>query len=201
MAAPAPRPYRRRTFFVKHWFQTGFALYPVLFLGVFLSAGAVYLHRDLRETLEFQLYLPHARLGNPWEVVGPAILRVAAAGGAAFLLALTFWGWRRFARLHRDLAALAGWLGAVAAGGAAGPLPALREEEVRTLGAGFEKAARNFAAWDERVAARLEALGAALEGAGGEGPQDLSERVSLLREQWREFAAELARVRVEEDLS
>lgn len=201
MAVSASRPYRRRTFFVKHWFQTGFALYPVLFLCVFLLGGALYLHRDLRETLEFQLYQPHARLDNPWDVVGPAVLRVAAAGGGAFLLALAAWGWRRFARLHRDLDALSTWLGRVARDPAGEPLPPIAEPEVRGLGLDLERAARGFEAWDREVAARVGSLFSAAEGVRTVGPGELSAQVAPVRDAWRSLSAELSRMRVEEDLS
>lgn len=195
------RTYRRRNFFVKQWFQVGFALYPILFLAAFLVAGGFYLERHVRETLEFQLYLPHSSLANPWEVVGPAVLQVAGAGGAAFLVALAVWGWRRFARLHRDLEALAVWLGRVVGGEQGAALPLLCDFEVRSLGLGLEQAAVGFEAWDRDVQRCVDALRAALEAVESGTPQELPARLAQARDRWRALSGELSRVRVEEDLS
>ncbi|MBI5015176.1 MAG: hypothetical protein HZB55_06755 [Deltaproteobacteria bacterium] len=201
MASPSMRAYRRRNFFVKHWFQVGFALYPILFLAVFLAAGSLYLERQVRETLEFHLYLPHSRLANPWDVVGPAVLRVAVAGGGAFVLALAAWVWRRFARLHRDLSGLAAWLAVVVGGRTGVVLPALRDVEVRLLGVGLEKAARDFEDWDGAVAARVDGLCADVSAARAAGPAELPERLAAVRDRWRALVGDLSRLRVEEDLS
>lgn len=201
MANTSTRPYRRRNFFVKQWFQLGFALYPILFLVAFLSVGGLYLERQLRETLEFYLYLPHGGLTNPWEVVGPAVLRVAVAGGGAFLLALGVWGWRRFARLHQDLGALAEWLRAVVEGRRGAALSPLRDPEVRSLGLGLEKAAQGFEAWDAEVDGCAEALRESLERLRDGPSQELPQGLAAARERWRAFSGELSRMKVEEDLS
>lgn len=192
-----PLPFRRRTFLVKHGFQVRFAVYPLLLLTAFLLAAGVYLYDHLGQVLRLQLYLPHSRLGNPWELVSPALYRVAAWGGGAFLLALAVWVWRRFSRLRRDLDGLAEWVDTLGPGATPPGLPRLADREVRALGEGLLDAGRQFEAWEGRVRTAGEGLARAAartaeEGWGG-GAADL-------RRAWRDLREAVGAVRVEEDL-
>ncbi len=192
------QPYRRRSFFVKHAFQTRFALYPVGFLVLFLLVGGVYLHGAIREGLEYHLYSPHSRLENPWDEVWPPVVRLAAWGGAAFLAALGAWGWRRFSSLRRDLDRLGGWVSAVAQGEAPAALPAVADDEVRALARGLGGAAGDFRAWDARVEAAVTALVDAAEGSEGGDPEG---RLQEVRARLTELRQVLGALQVHEELS
>lgn len=190
-------PFRRRTFFVKGGFQLRFALYPVCLLLVFLLGAGFYLHSTLREMLQFQLYLPHSRLQNPWHEILPALIRVAAWGGAGFLAALTAWGWRRFARLRKSLDLLATWIGGLSRA-APTPLPPLAEQEVSALGRSLLQAARAFESWDEEVASRSAALVAAVQALEGAEGAAAAAALGQARSAWRDLAGTLGTVRVDE---
>ena len=200
----AERPagsYARRNFLVKHWFQVRFALLPISFLAIFLAAGGLYLNWNMRETLEFYLYLPHSRIQTPWEVVAPSLTRVTIWGGASFLLALALWGWRRFTRLQSDLEVLADWAARLPRASELDPLPAMGDAEVRSLGEGLRKAAESLRDWDRGVAETSAAFAQtvrALDSVAGEG---LTEGLSAARAAWKTFQEDLSKVRVEEDLS
>jgi len=197
MATGKPLPFRRRTFLIKHGFQIRFAVYPVVFLGLFLGLAGSYLFMHLQEVLRLQLYLPHSRLQDPWQVVAPAVGRVAAWGGAAFLAVLSAWVWARFARLRGDLERLADWLGGLARGVSPGQPPRLSDAEVRALGEGLQEAAQRFTAWDQDVTARGRALLDVIESIGREGgsnPREILPAVMEVREA-------ISTVHLEEDLS
>ncbi len=200
MAHYKPLPFRRRTFLVKHGFQVRFAVYPILFLAAFLLAAGVYLYDHLQEVLRLQLYLPHSRLQDPWQVVAPAVHRVAAWGGAAFLVALTLWVWGRFTRLRRDLERLADWLNGLCRGAAVAGPPALADREVGALAKGLWEASQAFDAWEGKVRAQAETLVAAVERARG-GAGEPRAALKDVRKAWGELRDAVAAVRVEEDLS
>jgi len=200
MATYKPIPFRRRTFLVKHGFQARFAVFPILFLTAFLLSAGVYLHGHLQEVLRLQLYMPHSRLQDPWQVVAPAVHRAAAWGGAAFLAALTLWVWGRFTRLRRDLNRLADWLNGLGRGQVATPRPALTDREVEALGKALWEASQAFDAWEAQVLAKAEALALAVEGAQG-GVAEQPAALRAVRGAWREVRDAVAAVRTEEDLS
>jgi len=189
MATDKRLPFRRRTFLIKHGFQIRFAVYPLLFLGVFLGLAGVYLYRHLQEVLGLQLYLPHSRLQDPWQVVAPALGRVAAWGGGAFLLALSAWVWGRFARLRRDLERLADWLNGLNRGETPEALPHLADREVRLLGEGLEASAQAFDVWRRNVVAKASAV------------VDQTKDPAALRRAIAEVREAVDAVRLEEDLS
>lgn len=197
MSNHKPLPFRRRTFLVKHAFQVRFAVYPLLLLAAFLLAAGVYLSDHLGQVLRLQLYLPHSRLGNPWEVVSPALYRVAVWGGGAFVLALAAWVWGRFSRLRRDLDRLAEWVAALAPGTPPGGLPALSDGEVRALGEALLHAARQFGAWEDAVRAAGQGLAQAAARAEREGWAQGAARV---RRAWSDLREAVGALRVEEDL-
>lgn len=192
------QPYRRRSFFVKHAFQSRFALYPVGFLVAFLVLGGVYLHGAIREGLEYHLYLPHSQLQNPWDEVWPPVVRLAGWGGGAFLLVLGAWVWRRFSSLRRDLDGLAAWVAAVSRGEPPPPVPAVADDEVRALARGLGGAAGDLSAWDARVDAAVEALGEAAAGAREADPAD---QLRELRGRVEELYRVLGTLQVNEELS
>lgn len=192
-----PLPFRRRTFLVKHAFQVRFAVYPLLLLAAFLLAAGVYLSDHLGQVLRLQLYLPHSRLGNPWEVVWPALYRVAAWGGGSFLVALAVWVWGRFSRLRRDLDRLAEWVAALAPGTPPGGLPPLADGEVRALGEALLHAARQFDAWEDGVRAAGQGLAQAAGRAAEEG---WGEGAAQVRRAWSDVREAVEALRVEEDL-
>lgn len=197
MAHHKPLPFRRRTFLVKYGFQVRFAVYPLLLLALFLLGAGVYLSDHLGLVLRLQLYLPHSRLGNPWEVVSPALYRVAAWGGGAFLLALAVWVWGRFGRLRRDLDRLAEWVAGLVPGAPPGGLPPLAEGEVRVLGEALLHAARQLDAWDNGVASAGEEFARAASRATQRGWADGAADVRRALSQLRQAVGSL---RVEEDL-
>lgn len=200
MANHKPLPFRRRTFLVKHGFQARFAVYPILFLAAFLLAAGLYLHAHLEEVLRLQLYMPHSRLQDTWELVAPAVHRVAGWGGGAFLVALTLWVWRRFARLRQDLERLADWVSGLGRGAAAAGPPALTDREVGALGKGLWDAAQAFDAWEAQVGLKAEALVAAVGRARDQGA-DPPTSLRDVRRAWGDVRDAVAAVRVEEDLS
>lgn len=149
--APPHIPFRRRQFLVKHGFQFRFAAYPLLFLSVFLLSAGGYLYWYLKDFLEFQLYLSHSQLNNPWDEIAPVLRDVVLWGGGALLAALGLWVWRRFGDLHRDLDCLAEWLTTHALGRTGAPLPAFADREMRSLGQALGAAVGALEAWDEQV--------------------------------------------------
>ncbi|GAB4278404.1 MAG: hypothetical protein Kow0092_34210 [Deferrisomatales bacterium] len=191
-------PFRRRNVFVKQGFQLRFALWPLLFLAAFAAAAAWYLDGYLSDLLEYYQYAPHSRLANPWTEFAPAAWRVGLGGGGAFLLALLAWGGWRFGRLRGDLAALAGWIAALARGRELSPLPPIRDPEVRALGRSLEAAAARFALWDEELAGRARRLHSSAEALAGPEP---AAALAEAWEAWRELREVLEGVRVDEELS
>ena len=197
-------PFRRRQFFIKREFQARFALYPLVFFSLFLIGAGIYLHWYLQGFLEFEMYLPHSRLQNPWEEIAPVLLEVVLWGGGAFLVALGLWVWRRFGTLHRDLDRLADWLAAHARGQGEATVPAITDREVRVLGEGLGTAVALLEDWDERVRAGI----AATRGAAGTlpdaapGDRDaLARTVGGVRAAFDALGATVAEVTVNEGLS
>lgn len=198
MPAPSPRvPYRRRNLLVKLGFQLRFALWPIALFTLFLLASGHYLHGRLRDDLELSLYMPHSRLQNPWEVVGPAVWEVSAVGAAVFLVALAAWGWRRFSRLHADFERLALWAAPLARGREPDPLPLLRDGEVASLGRGLEQASHGFSAWDRELSLAVDGFADAAAALGGEPS---GEALGAVRERLSALGRTLDAYRVEEDL-
>ena len=197
MSPRARTPYRRRNFFVMQWFQTRFALYPVGFFAIFLVGSTLYLRFYLREAFRLHLYIPHSHLGNPWELVAPALLRTATWGGIAFLTALALWGCVRFGRLRRDLDRLADWLAGLGRGEPPAELPTLSDREVLSLGRALHGAAEEFEVWDREVAARVRALVETMSAGSDDDRRDLFET----REALERLKESLAAVRVDEALS
>lgn len=198
MAGGRP-PFRRRIFLIKHGFQTRFALYPILFLAAFLGSAGVYLYRYLQDIFRFQLYLPHSHLENPWHEVQPVLAEVALWGGAAFLLVLSLWVWRRFGRLRRDLDNLADWLAAHARGEGTQHVPHYKDREVELLGQGLEKAVLGFEDWERRSEESLRALAEAAR-AVAEAPADAT-RIAAVQRGCLDLERLLAEVEVDEALS
>jgi hypothetical protein len=195
MATVKPLPFRRRTFLVRRTFQVRFAAYPIAFLALFLALAGGYLYIHLREVLHLQVYLPHSRLQDPWQVLTPALGRVALWGGGALLVVLSGWVWIRFARLRRDLDQLTDWLNLLGREEAAGAPPRLRDPEVRALGERMGDAAGIFDAWRQGVAEKGTALLGLTEPlARGEGGDP-----SALRRAIAAVCGAIAEVRLEED--
>ena len=56
-------PFRRRQFFIKQGFQVRFAVYPLVFLFLFLVGAGAYLHWELKGILELAAYSDPASSG------------------------------------------------------------------------------------------------------------------------------------------
>ncbi|MDF1551864.1 MAG: hypothetical protein P1P84_02325 [Deferrisomatales bacterium] len=197
-------PFRRRQFFIKRGFQSRFALYPLVFFSLFLLGAGIYLHWYLQGFLEFEMYLPHSRLQNPWEEIAPVLLEVVLWGGGAFLVALGLWAWRRFGTLHRDLDQLADWLAAHARGQGEATAPVITDHEVRALGQGLGAAVALFEDWDERVRAGIAAARDAadvLPDAKSGDRAALARAVGGVRVAFDALGATVAEVAVDEGLS
>ena len=197
-------PFRRRQFFIKQGFQVRFALYPLGFLTLFLLGAGVYLHWYLQGFLEFEMYLPHSRLQNPWDEIAPVLIEVVLWGGGAFLVALGLWVWRRFGALHRDLDRLADWLAAQARGQGEEAVPAITDREVRLLGEGLGTAVALMNDWDGRVRAGIAATrdaAAVLPDAGSANRASLARAVGEVRTAFDALGATVAEVGVDEGLS
>lgn len=194
-------PIRRRNFLVKHRFQIRFALYPILLLALFLVGASLYLQNYLSEAIEFQLYLPHSRLENPWDEVAPALARVAGWGGGVFLAALALWGWSRFARLKRDLNRLTDWMAEVTRNESPGPPPPLVDDELTALARGLHEAAETFQQWDRDVEGKVRGFAQAVAKAQEAGQPISADGLNGIREVWAELSETLSAVRVDEGLS
>lgn len=69
------RPYRRRDFFVKKWFQARFIL---IFLLVLLAGGGIFASRTYRQSqslLRNSLYSAHSTTVGTWEILRARIVR------------------------------------------------------------------------------------------------------------------------------
>jgi hypothetical protein len=197
-------PFRRRQFFIKQGFQARFAIFPVLFLAVFLAGAGGYLYWYLKGFLEFELYLSHSRLQNPWHEIAPVLTEVVSWGGGALLLVLALWVWRRFGTLHRDLDRLADWVAAHARGQGEATAPALGDREVRALGDGLQQAMAELGAWDERVRRGVaDVMGAAgdLQDIGGRDRAAVAHSIAAVRDALEELQAVVGEVAVDEGLS
>jgi hypothetical protein len=197
-------PFRRRQFFIKRGFQSRFALYPLVFFSLFLIGAGAYLYWYLQGFLEFEMYLPHSRLQNPWEEIAPVLTEVVLWGGGAFLAALGVWVWRRFSTLHRDLDRLADWLAAHARGQGEAAVPAIADPEVRVLGEGLGTAVAQLEDWDQRVRAGIVATrdtAVELPEVGPEEPAALAGALVAVRGAVEALAATVAEVGVDEGLS
>ncbi len=158
---PGRLPYRRRTYLVKQGFQLRWAAYPIAILILFLLAAGLYLHREVLDILRLELYRPHSRLENTWQVVGPAVARVVVAGGSGALGLLLLWGLGWFRRLRRDLDALTRWADE-AADGRAPPGPArVSEPEVAALARSLDRGRGVVDAWEHDVRQAWQRLAAA----------------------------------------
>jgi hypothetical protein len=196
-----PSKFRRRNFFIKHGFQTRFALYPLGFLALFLLGAGVYLRVNLEEILRFHLYLPHSRLENPWEEVLPVLARTVAWGGGAFLGALGLWGWRRFGRLRKDMNHVADWMNRLTCEEEVSSPPGMGDAEVRALAEALYTAAESFAAWDREIEGRARSFALAVADLNDAVSAGSTPELAAVRSAFQELRDTVARVKVNEELS
>ncbi len=197
---PGRPPYRRRTYLVKQGFQLRWAAYPIAILVLFLVVAGVYLHREVVEILRFELYRPHSRLENTWQVVGPAVTRVVAAGGAGALGLLLLWGVAWFRRLRRDLDALTLWAGDLA-DGRAPPGPArVSEPEVAALARSLDRGRAAVEAWERDVEAAWQRVARAVPDPDRADEAALRRAAPGIREAVAELRRVAGRLRIDEGL-
>lgn len=196
---PAKPTLTRRIFLIKHRFQLRFALYPLLFLCLFLGGGALYLYYYIDETLSYFLYLPHCRVDNIWPEVSPAIMNLATVGGSAFLAALAVWVLFAYLRLVKDIKRLESWADGFDPGPAANLMTdSIRDGEVRALAHRLVDAAERFEEWDGNVARLKSEFLAGARALETSSDENLSAGLEELTLKWVALHDEINRVSVDE---
>lgn len=191
MDARLRMPLPRRRFLVKPGFPCRLTAYPILFLAVVLTAAGHYLSHHLEGALGLHSPSPHTPVQSAWQVVAPALRRVAVWGPAGFLAALAAWVWRWHVSLRSDLDRLTDWLETLGRGSRAGGLPDLKDKDVAALGASLVRAAAAFDSWEEAVESRCRALSSAAAAAaaapadGDHTLREVREALEDLRSSWR----------------
>jgi len=197
---PGRLPRRRRTYLVKQGFQLRWAAYPIAILTLFLLAAGVYLHREVLDILRLELYRPHSRIENTWQVVGPAVTRVVVGGGAGALGLLLLWGAGWFRRLRRDLDALTLWTDEVA-DGPAPPGPARASEpEVAALARSLDRGRAVVEAWERDVEAAWQRVARAVPDPARADEAALRRAAPGIQEAVAELRRAVGRLRVDEGL-
>ena len=171
------RPYKRRRFFVKQWFQLR---YMALFAGSTVLGGLVFgfcVKGVVRRKISLEMFRPHSDIQSLWEILYPDVMRmtlVLFVFGVVVLLALlrVFGG-----RVNRAAWELETYIGSVigssrTAGGCGSiSVPEFREfgEEVESLVTAYRQRWDNIAREAEAALALGDKAVEASKGTAGTG--------------------------------
>jgi hypothetical protein len=196
-----PPPLRRRVFLIKHRFQFLFAVYPILFLLLFLVCGGIYLYFDISEILNYYKYSPHSTVDNLWFEISPSILKLAGVGGGVFLFVLALWVWLRFKRLKDDIILLSSWAIGFDGKDTESVITSLKEKEVKLLGEKLVCAALVFDGFDGEIATARGEFFTEVNRLKDLPDEELPMGIITLEDKYRILRDKINTIRIDEGLS